>query len=204
MFFLCSFTFHVDVFSMFFISPNLLCVSRIHMELFWCEISSRCACFESYRQEAFEADYNNRNAESKSGSVGSGSSASTHGVPCPSCSPDAVFGVRWWPLGNVLVRVLSHLHMHWFPRKYNTYPALGPIPLSAQGGCCGEGEVGGENVKHFPARSAVQCSAAQCSTARHGTARHGTASARQRTRAASSEHRTELSTAATKQGRAER
>ena len=175
MFFLCSFTFHVDVFSMFFISPNLLCVSRIHMELFWCEISSRCACFESYRQEAFEADYNNRNAESKSGSVGSGSSASTHGVPCPSCSPDAVFGVRWWPLGNVLVRVLSHLHMHWFPRKYHTYPALGPIPLSAQGGCCGEGEVGGENVKPLPCaeRSAVQCSTVQHGTARHGTARHG-------------------------------
>ena len=45
---------------------------EMHLELLWCENCSRCARFECYRQEALDADYNNRNAEeSESGSIGS-------------------------------------------------------------------------------------------------------------------------------------
>ena len=50
-----------------------------------------------------------------------------HGVPSPSCSSDVVFGMRWWLLGNVLVRVLSRLHLLRMLGQWRT-GCLGNIP----------------------------------------------------------------------------
>ena len=151
---LCD-TFSAQVHSQYTPKGCTMC-DEMHLELLWCENCSRCACIECCRQEAFEADYNNRNAEeSESGSVGSavfcldcGLTAAcflplVHQTQCSEC--DSGFS------GNDLVRVLSHLHL---PRMLGQWRAgcFGKIPThprSADGGWCGEGEVGGEN-EHPP------------------------------------------------------
>ena len=126
-----------------------MCDER-HMELLRCEICLKCLCFECYRQEALEADYNNRNAEeSESGSVGQTTAYPlAHQTQCSEC--DGGF------LGNVLVRVLSRLHLlrtlgQWrtgYLGNIPTHPALSSISLSAQGGGV-KGETGGE-TRHPP------------------------------------------------------
>ena len=125
---------------------------EMHLELLWCENCSRCACLECCRQEAFEADYNNHNAEeSESGSVGSavfcldcGQSTAfflplAHQTQFSEC--DSGFREMIWceSCRTCTLATNAGSVARWLLRKHPHHPALSPIPLSAQGGVVGKG-----------------------------------------------------------------
>ena len=129
---------------------------EMHMELLWCEICSRCTCFECHRQEALEADHNRNAEESESGSAGSG-------VFCLDCGQTTAYllplahqtecsechGGSWELIWCECCRAFT-CYECWVRRalvasETSHPPCAEPDPAQRAGGWCGEGEAGGEN-----------------------------------------------------------
>ena len=120
---------------------------EMHLELLWCENCSRCACLECYRQEALDADYNNRNAEeSESRSVGSA-------VFCLDCGLSTAYFVPLAHQTQCSECDSGFREMIWC--ESCRHPARSPIPLSAQGSGVEKGRWVGRVGTHLLAWSSA-------------------------------------------------